>query len=250
MCGRLVVVVPDLSELVAPFGVMQNVAGTWRPRFNLAPTELAPAITNDAERRLDLLHFGFAAPWPTGTRSGRQLINARVETVAKLRSFRRALALRRCIVPVSGYYEWQVQLGQKRPHFIHTANGALLSLAGVWERWRARDGEEREGFAILTRPAEGFVREIHDRMPLVVPAPLIDAWLDPHERELAALAPVLHAAPEIEAWTAHEVAPLVNTPNNDTPECLAEYTAPPPAPERQLDLFAAVTPPTRLERES
>jgi putative SOS response-associated peptidase YedK len=249
MCGRLVVVVPDLSELVAPYAVAQNSAGAWQPRFNLAPTQTAPVITNEAVRRLDLLRFGFVSAWPGGPRNGRHLINARVETVAKLRSFRRALALRRCIVPVSGYYEWQTLAGRKRPHFIHTHDGTLLSLAGVWERWQAHDGQTLEGFVVLTRPAAGFLRDIHDRMPLVVPAQQIEHWLDPQERDAESLAPVLQALPALDLWTTHEVSPLVNTASNDSPECLASYTAPAPAPDRQLDLFASPDAPPRVESD-
>ena len=239
MCGRLVVVEPDLSVFVAPYGANLVVGEPWQPRYNLAPTQRSPVITSEAARRLDLLRFGAVVRWAPSATTGRMLINARVETVATLRSFREALALRRCIVPVNGYYEWQVQRELKRPHYIHNTEGAPIALAGIWQRWATRQGEPQEGFVLITRPARGFLSDIHDRMPLTVSPSLIDCWLDPRERDANDLAPVLTAAPQFEGWTAHEVAPIVNKPSNDSPECLSPYSAPPSPLDRQLELFAS-----------
>jgi putative SOS response-associated peptidase YedK len=237
MCARLVVVVPDLSVLVAPFQVVRHGTFDWKPRFNLPPTDLAPVVTNEPERRLDLFRFGLIPSWAENKQIASKLINARAETVATTRAFRKALALRRCIVPVTGYFEWQRQGKLKRPLFIHDARGTTLPLAGVWERWHSREGEVIESFAVITRAAAGFLSDVHDRMPLVVPWDQVELWLDPEEQSAPRLAPVLNADPDIEHVTAQEVAPLVNSVRNDSPQCIAPYTAPAPAPDRQLDLF-------------
>jgi putative SOS response-associated peptidase YedK len=239
MCGRLVVVVPDLSVFVLPFGVTQNHAHVWQPRFNLAPSQLAPVVTNESQRRLELFRFGLIPEWAAAARKPKQLINARVETVASLRSFRAALATRRCVVPVNGYYEWQTHAGRKRPLFIQAAPGTTIPLAGVWERWRGADGATLEGFAVLTRPAAGFLRDIHDRMPLVVPWEQLERWLDPAEQSVDALEPVLSSVPQLEHWSAREVAPLINSAQYDAADCLDAYSSPPPPSDRQLQLFAS-----------
>jgi len=244
MCGRLVVKVPDLSVFEQPFGVIQRGSFVWEPRFNLAPSQLAPVVTNEAARRLELFRFGLIPEWAADMRRAKLLINARVETVAELRSFRRALATRRCIVPVSGYYEWQVQGGRKRPLFIQAGDAATLPLAGVWERWQSRDGQAIEGFAVLTRPAAGFLQAIHERMPLTVPMQHLERWLDPGEQSPEALATILSSEPDITHWSAREVAPLVNSAHYDAPDCIAPYDGAVVPVDRQLDLFAtpAATP--------
>jgi putative SOS response-associated peptidase YedK len=245
MCGRLVLVVPDLAVLVEPFHVVRQAVLVWQPRFNIAPTQLAPVVTNERERRLELFQFGLVPSWAPDKKIASRLINARVEGVATRNAFRRALAQRRCVVPVSGYYEWQTLKGQKRPLFIHDARAAIMPLAGIWERWHSPAGEVIESFAVITRPSVGFLQDVHDRMPLEVPWHQLDRWLDPDEQSADTLAPILTARPRLDQLTAHEVAPSVNSPRHDAPDCIEPYCAPAPRPEPQLDLFGEPSSPAR-----
>ena len=220
MCGRFVVSVPDLSELASAFGAV-NRGGVWLPHYNIAPTQLAPVVTNEPERTLAQMHFGLEPFWARKKAGKRaKMINARVETIARTPAYKNALELRRCIIPVSGYYEWQQISGRKQPLYVHARAGKLIPLSGVWERWRTRDGEVIESFAIVTRPAEGFLRDVHDRMPLEVPEGLVDLWLDPAAKTVEELAPVLHAPAGTEHLVAHPVSTLVNAVANDAPELI------------------------------
>jgi putative SOS response-associated peptidase YedK len=108
----------------------------------------------------------------------RPLINVRVESVGKRPPFRRALERRRCLVPADGFYEWKEESGKKIPHWIRPAHGALLSFAGIWDRYTDARGETRDGFAILTTAANPDVAPIHGRMPVIVEPSERDAWLD------------------------------------------------------------------------
>lgn len=241
MCGRFVISVPDLTELVAAFGAVELRTSDWQPRWNVAPTQPAPVVTNEERRTVTQMQFGLVPPWAASPRQpprasgGASMINARVETVATKGAFRKALERRRCVIPVSGYYEWKKVGDRKQPMFIHTP-GKLIPLSGIWERWTSRDGEVVESFAILTRPATGFVRDIHDRMPLEVPAGALDLWLDPKPKTADQLAPILQSEAGAEHLVAHPVSPLVNTVANDTPGCVEPVgELPPPA---QMDLFA------------
>jgi putative SOS response-associated peptidase YedK len=227
MCGRLVVSAPDLSWLVEAFGVTRIELGdrVWTPRFNLAPTQLAPIVTNETERRVALARFGLIPRWAKDLKIGNKLINARVESIATRSAFRSALEQRRCIVPVNGYYEWQKTAHGKRPLFIHDAQAKPMPLAGIWETWRNGDSESLESFAIITRAACGFLADIHARMPLVVPEQTLDAWLDPHTRDARALASILNSEPQIERWRAWQVSSLINSSQNDGPECNVESVA-------------------------
>lgn len=249
MCGRFVVSVPDLSELAASFGVVTDRSGVWLPHFNIAPTDLAPVITNEPERALAQMHFGLQPFWAKSKatsgsskpKSSASMINARVETIASKPAYKKALEQRRCIIPVSGYYEWQKVGGKKQPLFIHAKDGTVIPLSGVWERWTTRDGEVIESFAIVTRAAAGFMTSIHDRMPLEVPKSAIDLWLDPDPKTEAQLAAVLNAAAGSDHLDAYPVSTLVNSVSNDAPELIEKVK---PTPEPQLDLFGAQTPKT------
>jgi putative SOS response-associated peptidase YedK len=238
MCGRLVVSEPDLSVFVDQFGVQQFEVAEWLPRYNLAPTELAPLITNEPVRRLTLARFGLVPSWAEAAQTGHKMINARVETVATRKAYRRALALRRGVVPVSGYFEWRASPQGKRPLFIHAANGEPLLLAGVWECWHARQSAAVESFAVLTQPAAGFLSAIHTRMPLTLTREEVEVWLAPEERSASELAPILNRTPDVSPLAAREVSRLVNSVDNDEPACLDP--APPDPPPRQLSLFDAV----------
>ncbi len=248
MCGRFVVSVPDLAELAQSFGVVVDRSGIWLPHFNIAPTDLAPVVTNEPERALAQMHFGLQPFWAKGghssatpeakteaKRKSASMINARVETIATKSAYKKAVEQRRCIIPVSGYYEWQKVGGKKQPVFIHAKDGKFITLSGVWERWTTRDGEVIESFAIVTRAAAGFMTGIHDRMPLEVPKSAIDLWLDPEPKTEAQLAEVLKAESGADHLDAYPVSTLVNSVSNDAPELIkpAEPQQPP-----QLDLFA------------
>jgi putative SOS response-associated peptidase YedK len=241
MCGRFVVSLPDLAELVEQFGVEIDQSGVWTPRFNVAPTDLAPVITNDPQRTLTQMRFGlmpfWAKPKKEGSKQGpANMINARVETISAKPAYKKALAQRRCVIPVSGYYEWKKIGNHKQPVYIHAQDGKMIPLSGVWERWRTRDGELVESFAIITREAAGFLREVHDRMPLELPKDALELWLDPEPKTAEQLAPVLQASSGADHLVMHPVSKLVNSVGNDAPELIAEVV---PEPPPQLELFAA-----------
>jgi putative SOS response-associated peptidase YedK len=104
---------------------------------------------------------------PTG---GRKPINAKCETVGTLPTFRDAYRLRRCILPVDGFYEWKAIKGQraKQPYAIAMKDGTPFGIAGLWESWKdPASGEWIRTFAVITTDANELVAEIHDRMPAI-----------------------------------------------------------------------------------
>jgi putative SOS response-associated peptidase YedK len=247
MCGRLVITEPDLSVFVAPFQVQQLDVSEWLPRYNLAPTQLAPLITNEASRRLTLARFGLLPSWADGGKAGSKLINARVEGVAGSKAFGRALRSRRGVVPVTGYFEWQAgQDGRKQPLFIHQGHGKPLALAALWDRWHGPDGEVVESFAVITRPAQGPLCAIHSRMPFELRPQDVERWLSPRTATPDELASVLRAEATVEHLQTRPVSSLANSPKNDSPECVDEAREPQRL-KRQLDLFESIAsaPPRR-----
>jgi putative SOS response-associated peptidase YedK len=129
----------------------------------------------------------------------------------------------RCIVPLSGFFEWKNDGQGKRPFKIHLRDEPIMSVAGIWDTWRPGTPDERWSFSIVTTSANAFMREIHDRMPVILGRSDEDAWLDPEIHEQDLLQKLLKPCPS--SWlTAIEVSPLVNAAKNNTPEVLAPMT--------------------------
>lgn len=213
-------------------------------RFNVAPSQPAPLLVATPARRLGLARFGWSLPKKKGL-----LLNARVEGIAKNGLFRAAAARHRALVPADGFYEWLRDGAAKRAYFVRDAGrGELLTFAALFdvghepgaaggEQASAIDGATETppsskparapAFLIVTRPAEGVVASVHDRMPLVVPDSLRDLWLSraPLDEALSALR-ATH--PALEAW---EVSSRVGSPAIDEPWLRdAIGPAPPPLP--------------------
>jgi putative SOS response-associated peptidase YedK len=140
--------------------------------------------------------------------------------VAEKPAFRSAFKSHRCLIPATGFFEWQATAGakHKQPYHIRMRDGNPFAFAGLWERWQ-RDGEPVETCAILTTTANELVRPVHDRMPVILAPADFSAWLDPRTP-----ADQLHALLRpypTEAMEAVPVGRYVNSPRNEGPQCLA-----------------------------
>lgn len=219
MCGRFVADIPA-DELKKIFALIETPQ--LEPRFNVAPTQLAAVVQNQGENnRLDLLKWGFVPGWSKDVSFGSHLINARSETVAEKPAFRHAIKYRRCIIPASGFYEWEHIGDKKQPYYIQLADQSPMFLAGVWESWKAPDGSELETFAILTTTANKLVAPLHDRMPVILHPATFTLWLSHNMHDPEQLQPLYQPYPA-EEMTSHKVPDLVNNPRFDSPACIAQ----------------------------
>lgn len=231
MCGRYTLSVP-LSNLVDAFDVPPPDF-EFSPRFNIAPSQEVPVVAEDgAGRRMGLLRWGLIPSWAKDPALGSRLINARAETVGEKPSFRNAFRRRRCLVPADGFFEWKREeggggKGGKTPYWIHLESREAFAFAGLWEKWTPAGGPPIHTFTIITTEASSKIREIHPRMPVILPPEDWGAWLNPTS-DPAGL-PDLLAPGESLLMTAHPVAPLVNSPRNDDPRCI-ERVEPPDRP--------------------
>jgi putative SOS response-associated peptidase YedK len=191
------------------------------PRYNIAPSQLVNIVRQDVSghRELVPVNWGLIPAWAKDPSIGHSLINARAETVAEKPSFRSAYRHRRCLIPASGYFEWQKEDDKKQPWYIKGHEDRPLSIAGLWEHWQSPDGSEIQTCAIITTTANVLMAPIHDRMPLILPRESIDTWLDinAHLDEVAAL---LHPC-DHEVLNFYPVSNLVNNPKFDSPSCIA-----------------------------
>jgi len=227
VCGRFLLDAP-MEALESQFDA---VAGQpFGPRYNIAPTSPVPVVKATAHGRvITLHHWGLIPSWAKDPAMGGRLANARAETVAEKPSFRASFRRRRCLIPVSGFYEWQVRPGlPKQPWLIRAAAGPPLALAGLWDLWEGFDGC-LESCTIITTAANAFMAPVHDRMPVVLAAADWGTWLagpglDPDRQTLIQLAALLRPCPE-GVLAMHPVGPRVGNVKYDDPGLMEEAHA-------------------------
>lgn len=200
MCGRFAIA-QSLSAILAAFSA-QTAMGGFAPQYNAAPQMPLPLLVKN---RVGLANWGF--PNPVG---GRPLFNARSETVHEKTSFAAAFAAgQRCIVPASGFYEWD---GGKDPWFVALEGHDLIGFAGLWTRH-----ENNVLFTILTRPAQNAIKPIHERMPVMLAPAQADTWFGASGDQALALC----AAPAVAPIQVHRVPKAVGNVRNNGPELMA-----------------------------
>ncbi|MDD2899822.1 MAG: SOS response-associated peptidase [Desulfuromonadaceae bacterium] len=220
MCGRMVI---NLSPetITEIYGIIQKIDRERNPRYNVAPTQDIPIVRQnpDGARSLTSVHWGLIPSWAKDLSIGNRMINARAETLAEKPAFRAAFKHRRCLVPASGYYEWQ-QLpdGRKQPYYIHPGNDAPLTLAGLWEQWHSPEGTVIESCTVITTSANKAIASIHERMPVILPQSAFNLWLDDHTQR-DKLTELL-VTPSNELLTLVPVSTMVNSPRHTGPECI------------------------------
>ena len=232
MCGRFVVA-SEGTELVGVLRVDVVADDLPGPSFNIAPTALAAIVLDSTKsdppvRRLESARWGLIPGWAKDPSIGARAFNARSETAAEKPMFRAALAARRAVVPMTGYYEWRRDGDAKVPMFIHPRDGAPLLTAGLFEWWKnpalAADDPRRWvlSFTILTRQAEGALADSHDRMPVFLDPDFADAWLEPDSDNAPdILAGAVDAAPLIaDTLEAYRVGARVGNVRNNDPSLI------------------------------
>jgi putative SOS response-associated peptidase YedK len=146
------------------------------------------------------------------------VINVRSETAARTPAFRDAFARQRCLVPATGFYEWQREASARpRPWLFRLQSGRVFAFAGLWQP--ATIPGSNGGCAILTTAPNDLARRIHDRMPAILDPADYAAWLDPAPTAPRKLQPLLRPFPA-DAMTAFPVNAAVNSAANDDPSCL------------------------------
>jgi putative SOS response-associated peptidase YedK len=208
MCGRFACAISD-RVLREQFGLAASAS--LPTRYNIAPSQPIGAVRGEeAARSLDLMFWGLVPHWAKDKKIGNRPINARAETVAEKPAFGSAFRHRRCLIPASGYYEWQGDKAPKQPYFIAAADGSAMAFAGLWEQWQ--DAEQTLlSCTIITTDANPALAKIHHRMPVIIAPEDYERWLIEGGKNL--LAPC-----SADRLTARAIGTRVNDPRNDDPE--------------------------------
>ena len=216
MCGRYALR-SSVPELARTLGVEPPV--DFAPRYNIAPTQMVPAMhAGQGSRTLHWMRWGLVPGWSKGVDARYAMHNARIEGIATKPAYRGPVRRRRCLLPVSGWYEWQKQQDRKQAWFISHRERSIVCLAGLWDEWQ-HDGKSIISCSILTGPAATPIDAVHHRMPIVLAADYWDAWLDPDNTDASSALDILQPL-HADGLQTVAVSTHVNNARNDDPRCL------------------------------
>jgi putative SOS response-associated peptidase YedK len=182
MCGRATYKL-TWEEIVALYRLTLGPAPhNFQPRFNVCPTTTIDAIVSeDGKRELIRARWGLIPNWWKKPLKELKLatFNARAESVTTKPFFRSVFKRKRCLIPVSGYYEWQDTPGGKHPWYFTARDGSpALTIAGLWDEWTDKETLKRlKSCAMIITEPNKFVAEVHDRMPVLLTEKQFDPWL-------------------------------------------------------------------------
>ncbi|MFZ9990982.1 MAG: SOS response-associated peptidase [Opitutales bacterium] len=205
MCGR-VTQFSRWAEIVRRLGAPSVEAA---PRYNISPgTPLLSVRREGGALRTEALPWGFVPSWAPADESGGHA-NARVEGIFERPAFRDAARLRRCVVPLDGYYEWKTEGRLKVPYYFRAADGGPLAVAGLWSLRLAAAGTSRRTLCLVTVAPNREAGEVHARMPVVLAGPARQAWLSERAFTPGDFAALAVTAPD-RTLSLHRVSPDVN----------------------------------------
>jgi len=201
MCCRYLLLRDDLRALLAQLGMPDEEGDVAyfadADRYNIAPCAKISVVR---KRECVSLNWNFAA------RSAGPLFNARAESLRDKPAFREAARLRRCLIPASGFYEWAKAGRARLPWLFQLRDAEPFFMAGIWEG---------DACAIITTGPNSLMQPIHNRMPAIIHASDVGAWLDDEERARLLLAPFA-----AERMTARRVSTYVNNARNEGAACV------------------------------
>ena len=219
MCGRFDNII-ERESYYSLFNVLRLPASIGPMRYNVRPDDQIPIVRGDEigwDREVILARWGLAPAW-MGQRPKVRHITARSETVHELAIFRDAFAHRRCLIPATGFYQWELRLGERQPWRFVRRDLEPFAFAGIWEQAQSAGGDVLSTAIIVGDPSS-IVAAIRDPMPVVIAQADYQAWLDPIatvEEAHALLKPFDEGS-----MTAYQVGRAVNSAGNDAPECIA-----------------------------
>ena len=205
MCGR-VTQFSRCAEIVKSLGAP---AADLIPRYNVSPgTPLLSVRREQGFLRTEGLPWGFVPAWAPADEPGGHA-NARVEGIFDRPTFREAARLRRCVVPIDGYYEWKTEGKLKVPYYFRAADGGPLAVGGLWSLHLAADGTSRRTLCLVTVAPNREASEVHSRMPVVLTGAARLAWLSERAFTPADFEALAVTAPD-RTLSLHRVSPDVN----------------------------------------
>ncbi len=224
MCGRARLP-DDVSEIKLDLKIDWDEIDDYRPSWNAAPTSKLPVVISlKGKRTLTLMRWELVPSWAKDIKIGYSTFNARADGVDTRPAFRTAWkAGRRCLVIADGYYEWRQS--DKQPFAVALGNRGPMTFAGLWDTWRAPDGNTLKSFTIITTQANNLLVPLHDRMPVLLAPDRWAKWLGETAATEADLKTMLAPYPS-EAMTFWPVDRRIGNIRNDSPDLFTSLNEP------------------------
>lgn len=191
MCGRYEIV--DGKKIFVRFQVA-NAAPEILSNLDVRPTQQVPVLLTD--HQLQLMKWGLVPSWSKDESVGTKMINARTEGIETKPSFKRPMRTQRCLLPASGFFEWQGVKGSKVKYRIGRRDGDMFALAGLYDVWKSPTGYELTSCTIITCQPNAVLAPIHNRMPVILLPEDEEAWLDPDMTEVERITSYLRPYPD------------------------------------------------------
>jgi putative SOS response-associated peptidase YedK len=215
MCGRYAL---HASPEVVALQFALDAAPEFKPSYNVCPgTDITVVrVDREGKREARRHRWGLIPHWAKDPSIGNKLANARGESLLERPAFRDAFRRWRCIVPASGFYEWQTIAGRKHPWYFTPTDVQLFGLAGITSLWNGV-----RSVSLITTAPNAVMEPVHDRMPVIIAPADYRAWLDPANADGEALIRLVRPYPA-EAMAGRPVSPRVSRPENDDPSLIQE----------------------------
>ena len=221
MCGRFSF--SPLTRIIEERFDVEVDESNYKPSYNCAPSQNLAVISNFIPGKLSFFRWGLIPFWAKDPSIGNKLINARAETVIQKPSFKNSFKRKRCLVLSDGFYEWKKgEEKDKIPYRVFLKNETLFSMAGIWDTWKDAEGKPIHSFAIITTSPNNLMKNIHQRMPVILNKNDEKNWLENNNTD--ELSKLLKPYPSDE-MTAYQISKLVNSPLNDSLEIIKPVNA-------------------------
>lgn len=239
MCGRFVGnfntqdLIDEIGGAVDAFGLTLRTPdfdGPLLQNFNVAPTHVVPILrVVGSEVVVDVMRWGLIPIWAKDANIGSKMINARSETITEKPSFKGLVPGHRCIIPMTGFYEWNRENPKaKVPYFVTRADGHLILGAGIWSDSPIVD--EARTFSLITRDSVDDLAFVHDRSPVEFTAEDAVEWMSASQAPLE-----LFASAQQPRFKTLKVSTRVNAVRNNDSGLIEP--APPEDDSDELRLF-------------
>jgi len=218
MCGRFSISVnkEDMAQyLNDEYGIDELKEGIDIPRYNVAPSQDLLTVIHDGQKyRAGLIKWGFVPSFAKSENSNFGMINAKAETLRDKPAFRSSLKTKRCVILADGFYEWQKANQSKQPMRIQVTNQPIFPMAGIWSAFIRPDGSKLFTCAIITCAANELMKNIHDRMPVILNKEAEKIWLNPKVTDPDVLSNLLLPY-DTDLMKYYPISSLVNQATNE-----------------------------------
>lgn len=183
--------------------------------FNISPSQNCHIIFKKNDLKIDVAKWGYSFN-DSKTNQEKSAINSRLETLTNKILFKEFYYERKCIIPLNGYYEWSIKDNKKIPFFIHLPPAEPMYLAGIW-KYNDYKINNHKVFTVITKNANKYIEEIHNRMPIVLSRYEAEEYL--YDDDASFLTKNFTSSIESEL-DFFPVSKFVNNPLHNSKECI------------------------------